>query len=78
MVGDWDREAVTGQSGCFDFVAGNVADSLSQIFLLTPRAEVRQRAYAIMGATSAREFAAHVEYRINAYLQLGSESNDQR
>lgn len=59
-------------------VAGNVADSLSQIFLLTPRPEVRRRAYEIMGASSAREFAARVEYHINAYLQLGTESNDQR
>ncbi|KHN83666.1 hypothetical protein Tcan_05705 [Toxocara canis] len=59
-------------------VAGNVADSLSQIFLLTPRAEIRARAYELMGAHSAREFAAHVERRINAYLQLGNEANDNR
>ncbi|VDK59282.1 unnamed protein product [Anisakis simplex] len=60
-------------------VAGNVADSLSQIFLLTPRPEVRNRAYELLGASNARQFASAVEKHINRYLEVArGEMNDRR
>ncbi|VDK65296.1 unnamed protein product [Anisakis simplex] len=60
-------------------VAGNVADSLSQIFLLTPRPEVRNRAYELLGASNARQFASAVEKHINRYLEIArGEMNDRR
>ncbi|VDN53368.1 unnamed protein product [Dracunculus medinensis] len=59
-------------------VAGNVADSLTRIFLLTPRPEVRLKAYSLLGVTNSRDFALEVERRINNFLKISSKGHDRR
>uniref|UniRef100_A0A0M3KDV5 RANB9 n=1 Tax=Anisakis simplex TaxID=6269 RepID=A0A0M3KDV5_ANISI len=47
--------------------------------LLTPRPEVRNRAYELLGASNARQFASAVEKHINRYLEVArGEMNDRR
>ncbi|VDD94402.1 unnamed protein product [Enterobius vermicularis] len=58
--------------------AGNIADSLSQIFVLCPRPEVRQQAYNILGVKSNHDFAVNLQSRINAFLKHDSKKKEKR
>lgn len=68
-----DSEAIE-----LDTPAGNIADSLSRIFALTPRPEVRQKAYSILGVKSNQQFAVSLQKRINAYLARSSQRRGKR
>uniref|UniRef100_A0A0N5AV40 Uncharacterized protein n=1 Tax=Syphacia muris TaxID=451379 RepID=A0A0N5AV40_9BILA len=61
-----------------DTPAGNIADSLSQIFLRTRQPEVRQTAYNILGVNSNKEFTLNLQKRINDYLAKNLRRKGQR
>ncbi|VDN21488.1 unnamed protein product [Gongylonema pulchrum] len=58
--------------------AGNIANALAHIFLLTPREKLRQQAYQMLGVTNNRDFALAVEQLIAKYLEKEQLKLDRR
>lgn len=58
--------------------AGTIADALADIFMLTPRQELRQQAYRMVGVTNNRDFALAVEKRLNTYFAKEQRKLDRR